>query len=193
MTKLRTGLLVVALGAGLAGLLAGDAATVGVVRPGGEVASHARQPAWSEVKWPFPLDQWGLGRAFRCGADDCGTEVNLYLRAKIGFCNCTTGVSDDEELDRVGDLEMLSEKFVGITEGRPITVGWMNGRSRPYVVTMRYAPPLTALAIGFNDKCDVAVATVVADRVHLAEAERAAVEFLNSKLVLHWAELELGL
>jgi len=193
MTKLRTGLLVVALGAGLAGLLAGDAATVGVGRPGGEVASHARQAVWSEVKWPFPLDQWGLGRAFRCGADDCGTEVNLYLRAKIGFCNCTTGVSDDEELDRVGDLEMLSEKFVGITEGRPITVGWMNGRSRPYVVTMRYAPPLAALAIGFNDKCDVAVATVVADRVHLAEAERAAVEFLNSKLVLRWAEVELGL
>ena len=61
---------------------------------------------WTEVKWPFPLDQWGLGRAFRCGAADCGTEINLYLRAKIGFCNCATGVSDDAELDRVGDLEI---------------------------------------------------------------------------------------
>src|SRR6266704_4990695 len=116
MTRLRTTLLVVALGAGLAGLLAGDASTVGAPRP-----------VWNEVKWPFPLDQWGLGKAYRCGADDCGTEVTVYLRAKIGFCNCATGVSDDAELDRVGDLELLSDKFEGLSDGRPISVGWMNG------------------------------------------------------------------
>ena len=90
------------------------------------------------MKWPFPIDQWGTGRAFQCRAADCGSDINLYLRAKLGFCNCTTGVSDDNELDRVGDLELLSEKFEGLTEGRPITVGWMNGRSRPYHVAMRY-------------------------------------------------------
>ena len=65
------------------------------------------------MKWPFPLDQWGTGRAFRCGAADCGAEVSLYLRPKLGFCNCATGVSDDEELDRVGDLELYSDKFRG--------------------------------------------------------------------------------
>jgi hypothetical protein len=187
MTKLRTAVLVVALGAGLAGLLAGDAATVGITR-------RDAQPApWSEAKWPFPLDQWGLGRAYRCAPADCGTEVKLYLRAKIGFCNCATGVSDDEELDRIGDLEILSDRFVGLTEGRPIKVGWMAGRSRPYRVDMRYEAPLTAFAIGFNDKCDVAVATVVADRERLAVAERHAIDFLNSDLVLRWAEKELGL
>ena len=192
MTKLRTGLLIVALGAGLAGLLAGDAATVGITRPDGTVA--ARMSAnWSEVKWPFPLDQWGLGRAYRCAPADCGTEVKLYLRAKIGFCNCATGVADDEELDRVGDLEILSDRFVGLTGGRPIKIGWMEGRSRPYRIDMRYEAPLTAVAIGFNDKCDVAVATVVADRERLAVAEQHAIAFLNTDLVLRWAEKELGL
>ena len=58
---------------------------------------------------------------------------------------------------------------------------------------MRYGAPVAAVAIGFNDKCDVAVATVVAAQEHLARAERLALDFLNSDLVLHWAEQELGL
>jgi hypothetical protein len=182
VTSLRTGLLVVALGAALAGLLAGDAATVGVARP-----------VWSEVKWPFPLDQWGLGKAFRCAPADCGTEVSVYLRAKIGFCNCSTGVADDAELDRVGDLEIFSERWVGLADGREIKVGWMSGRSRPYRVEMRYSAPVFAHAIGFNDKCDVAVATVVSEQGQLAVAERMALDFLNSDRVLRWVEQELGI
>ena len=74
---------------------------------------------------------------------------------------------------------MLSAKFKGLRDGRPITVGWMNGRSRPYEVTMPYAAPRTALAIGFNDKCDVVVATVVATDV--PAAERAALAFLDER------------
>jgi hypothetical protein len=191
MTKRPTPLVIV-LGVALAGLLAGDAMTVGVRQQSADTAKAA--PAtWSEIKWPFPLDQWGTGRAFQCSAGDCGSEVNLYLRPKLGFCNCTTGVSDDAELDRVGDLELLSDKFEGLSDGRPISVGWMKGRSRPYHVTVRYGAPRTALAVAFNDKCDVVVATVVAERSHIPAAERAALEFLNGDLVLRWAEKELGL
>jgi len=190
MTPLRVGIVVIALGIGLAALLAGDVMTVGA----GERTSTAAAPtraAWSEVKWPFALDQWGSGRAFRCRAADCGADIELYLRAKLGFCNCSTGVADDAELDRVGDLELLSQKFDGLRDGRTISVGWMSGRSRPYRVAMPYAPPRTALAIAFNDKCDVVVATVLAADV--AAAERAALAFLNGDLVLRWAERELGL
>jgi hypothetical protein len=189
---MRPTILVLVLGAGLAGLLAGDAVTVGVGEPPAD-AAKSTPAAWTEVKWPFPLDQWGTGRAFQCRAGDCGAEVNLYLRPKLGFCNCATGVSDDTELDRVGDLELLSDKFEGLSEGRPISVGWMNGRSRPYQVAIRYGSPRTALAIAFNDKCDVVVATVVADRSRIPAAERAALAFLNGDLVLRWAERELGL
>lgn len=160
-------------------------------------ATAQRAPAdstpagWAEFKWPFPLDQWGTGRAFRCSATDCGPDIELYLRAKLGFCNCTTGVADDAEIDRVGDLELLSSTFNALGDGRPVTVGWMKGRSRAYRVTAPYRAPRTALAIAFNDKCDVVVATVVADDD--AAAERAALGFLNGDLVLRWVEKELGL
>jgi hypothetical protein len=188
----RAASLAVLIAAALAVLLARDAATVSVEQKMAAPATSIR-PAWTEVKWPFPLDQWGLGRAFKCSAADCGREVDLYLRAKLGFCNCTTGVSDDGELDRVGDLELLSAAFDGLGEGRPIAVGWMNGRSRPYAVAMRHGAPQTALAVAFNDKCDVVVATVLAERSRLAAAERAALEFLNGDVVLRWVEKELGL
>jgi hypothetical protein len=192
MTGLRAAAVVTALGIGLAGLLAGDALTIGAGQPPSDAATPI-SAAWTEVKWPFPLDQWGTGRAFQCRAGDCGAEVNLYLRAKLGFCNCTTGVADDTELDRVGDLELLSDKFEGLSEGRPISVGWMNGRSRAYHVTIPYASPRTVLAIAFNDKCDVVVATVIVDRSRIPAAERAALDFLNGSVVLRWAEKELGL
>jgi hypothetical protein len=185
MIALRTGLR--AAGIALMGLLAGGATTA--AQQAGEAAKPA--PAWIEFKWPFPLDQWGVGRAFRCRAAECGIDITVYLRAKLGFCNCTTGVSDDAELDRVGDIELLSAKFNGLRDGRPITVGWMKGRSRPYQVAIPYGSPRTALAIAFNDRCDVVVATVVADDT--ATAERAALGFLNGDLVLRWAEKELGL
>jgi hypothetical protein len=59
--------------------------------------THSGQPVWTDAAWPFPMDQWGQGWAYQCKAADCGIEVNLYLRPKIGFCNCQTGVADDEE------------------------------------------------------------------------------------------------
>jgi hypothetical protein len=187
----RTAGLVAALGAAVAVLLASDAATVGVTPMRTEGVGVLRA-AWSEVKWPFLRDQWGPGRAFHCAAADCGVDVTVYLRPKIGFCNCIEGVSDDGELDRVGDLELFSDKFVGLSDGREIKVGPMSGRSRPYHVTIPYAAPRNMLAIAFNSKCDVAVATVVAEHDELVAAERAAIAFLNGETVLHWAKAELG-
>jgi hypothetical protein len=192
MTGRGAAAVVAALAIGLVGLLAADAIMVGHQQQE-SVPSAPIHPVWTEVKWPFPLDQWGIGRAFVCRSADCGNEVNLYLRAKLGFCNCTTGVSDDAELDRVGDLELLSPTFDGLADGRPIAVGWMSGRSRPYHVAMRYGAPRIAIAVAFNDKCDVVVTTVVAERSAVPAAERAALEFLNGDLVLRWVEKELGL
>jgi hypothetical protein len=149
-------------------------------------------PTFAETKWPFLLDQWGTGRAFRCAPADCGVEINIYLRAKIGFCNCATGVADDAELDRVGDISLLSDRFAGKRDGQTVTVGWMSGRSRLYDVRPNYGSRLPALAIAVNDKCDVIVATVTAGKEISAEAERAALAFLNSVAVLTWAKTELG-
>jgi hypothetical protein len=149
-------------------------------------------PVWTEGTWPFPIDQWGQGWAYQCKAADCGIDVNLYLRPKIGFCNCQTGVADDEELDRVSDVDLVGGKSSALGPGRPITVHWMKGRSRGYAVG---APSVqsakSVLSLAFNDRCDVIVATVVAGDEPVAQ-EQAVLAFLNGDLMLHWAETMLG-
>ena len=102
-------------------------------------AATATVPVWTEVAWPFPIDQWGKGKAFRCKAADCGAEVNIYLRAKIGFCNCTTGVADDEDVDRMGDLVLVGEASA-LGTGRPISIASMKGRSRAETLTFASRP-----------------------------------------------------
>src|SRR5262245_38593527 len=156
-------------------------------------APTAPRPVWTDAKWPFPIDQWGTGRAFVCKAADCGAEVTLYLRAKLGFCNCTTGVADDEELERVGDLDLVGTQKVAVGEGRPITVHWMKGRSRAYTFGRGRSSPGSALAIAFNDRCDAISATAVVTQEHVLTYEAAVLEFLNGALVRKWAETALGI
>jgi hypothetical protein len=148
-------------------------------------------PVFAEVKWPFLMDQWGLGHAYRCGAEDCGTQIDVYLRPKIGFCNCATGVSDDEELERVADVDLFGPKFSAGSQGHEIAVAWMKGRSRPYDVVGRAAG--STLAVAFNDRCDVIVATAVVPSGPAVQVEPAVLAFLNSDTVLRWAEKALGL
>src|SRR5438552_3388435 len=155
--------------------------------------ASAARPVWAEVKWPFPVDQWGTGRAFACNAADCGTEVKLYLRAKLGSCNCTTGVADDDDLDRMSDFDLVGGEVSPFGAGRPITIAWMKGRSRAYALTAHNRPGRSALSVVFNDRCDMIVATVVLPHDQPATIEPTVMEFLNSRTVLHWAELTLGI
>ena len=148
------------------------------------------QPVWTEIQWPFPVDQWGGGWAFQCKAADCGIDVNLYLRPKIGFCNCQTGVADDEELDRVGDVDLIGSGRLALGPGRPIAVHSMKGRSRGYEVDAPSAKSVLSLA--YNSRCDVVVATVVAGGDPVTQ-EQAVLEFLNGDLVGNWVEQVLGL
>jgi hypothetical protein len=152
--------------------------------------SSRDRPVWTEAAWPFPIDQWGEGWAYECKAADCGIDVNLYLRPKIGFCNCQTGVADDEELDRVSDVDLVGSERSALGPGRPITVHAMKGRSRGYTVGAPSAKPVLSLA--FNNRCDVIVATVIAGEEPVAQ-EQAVLEFLNGDLMLRWAEVVLGL
>src|SRR5262249_18520456 len=150
----------------------------------------SREPVWTEAAWPFPIDQWGQGWAYQCKAADCGIDVSLYLRPKIGFCNCQTGVADDEELDRVSDIELVGSDGSALGPGRAIVVHWMKGPSRGYRLGAPSAKSVLSLA--FNHPCDVIVATVVDGDDPVAQ-EAAVLEFLNSDLVLNWAKVVLGL
>jgi hypothetical protein len=155
----------------------------------GEITTPSH-PVWKEAQWPFPMDEWGKGKAFRCDAANCGVEVNLYIRAKIGFCNCTTGVSDDAELDRLADFRLMGGKPSALGAGSPISVAWMKGRSRAYA-----DQPLrsSTLAIAFNDRCDAVVATALVGHPSPAPIEPSVIAFLNSQTIVHWAEVTLGL
>ena len=155
-------------------------------------AAGALRPVWTEVQWPFPMDQWGKGKAFRCRPSDCGSEVTVYVRAKIGFCNCTTGVADDDDVDRMGDLGLLGEASP-LGTSRPIRIAWMEGRSRAYALNARNPLGKTAISVVFRDRCDMIAATAVLGHDRPAAIEPSVIEFLNGSTVMRWAEITLGL
>jgi hypothetical protein len=159
----------------------------------GVSALPAPHPAWTEVQWPFPIDQWGRGKAFQCRPADCGAEINLYLRAKLGFCDCTSGVADDADLDRMSDLDLVGDEVSPLGAGQPITIGWMKGRSRAYTLMGRNRPGKTMISVAINDRCDMIVATAVLPHDRPTAILPGVMELLNSSAVLRWAELTLGI
>jgi hypothetical protein len=182
------------------GALLGVAATVAIFKYLAAEPQSSRpavigdmRSGWAEVQWPFAVDLWSAGKAFKCGPADCGGEVTLYLRAKIGFCNCTTGVADDEELERLADLHLIGGKPSADGPGRSITVAWMKGRSRSYSIGGASPAGKSALIVAINDRCDAIVGTAIVGHDRPAAAEQAVVNFLNGDVVLKWAQVTLGL
>jgi hypothetical protein len=151
------------------------------------------RPKWTEVRWPFPVDPWGKGKAFQCKAVDCGSEVRVYVRAKLGFCNCTSGIADDEDLAGMGDLHLIGRQAIPMGVGRPITVGIMQGRSRTYRIGGSQNQNEAAISIAFNQRCDMVAATVLLQDGASAPIEQAVMDFLNSETMLKWSETTLGL
>src|ERR1043165_2544619 len=101
-------------------------AIAGAGGPFAALRAGAPRPAvrggvWTGIAWPFALDQWGRGRAFRCGTADCSGAIELTLRAKIGFCNCASAV-DDDEVDRVADFDLIGGEAIALGAGRPFAV-----------------------------------------------------------------------
>ena len=148
---------------------------------------HARSDieGWREIAWPFPRDGWPAGRAFRCATELCGDEIELYVRPKAGFCNCDSGVSDDEEIDRVADLDLMSERFAPRAPGGVIRIAGMPGRLRSYDLQMADGSRRAAIGIAVSRRCDLLVA-VAQGRGAAAEVQRVALEFLASDAVTKW-------
>jgi hypothetical protein len=116
------------------------------------------------------------------------------VRAKIGFCNCTTGVADDAELERIGDLELLGVKAAAQGDGHPIAVAYMKGRSRAYALAATdKGPGKSALSIGYNERCDAIVATAVVQHDRPGDVESGVLTFLSGPTVMRWIEGTLGL
>ena len=149
------------------------------------VGARPAVAGWREIAWPFPRDGWPAGRAFRCDAALCGEVVELYVRPKIGFCNCDSGVADDDEVDRVADLDLISEKFVALEPGRAVRVADMSGRIRNYDLRMQDGSEHTAVGIALSRRCDLLVA-VAQGKGEATGVQRAALGFLTKGDVTQW-------
>ena len=140
--------------------LLASAFAVAVCSLSGSAAFQPVRPVerWQEMTWPFPRDGWPAGRAFRCATELCGDEIELYVRRKAGFCNCDSGVSDDEEVDRVADLDLMSERFAALAPGGVIRIAGMQGRLRSYDLQMADGSRRAAIGIAVSRRCDLLVA-----------------------------------
>jgi hypothetical protein len=168
--------LIIAIGIAALGALSGGAAY--------ERAASGFEE-WREISWPFPRDGWPAGKAYRCVEAACGDGIEVYVRPKIGFCNCDTGVADDEEVDRVADLDLISERFVPLEAGRVVRVAEMQGRIRAYELSMSDGSRHTAVGIAVSHRCDLMVA-VARGSSDASGVQRAALDFLGSVKMSKW-------
>ena len=80
------------------------------------------------------------------------------MRPKMGFCNCDRGVADDDEVDRVADLDLLSERFAPLAPGDVVGIADMPGRIRAYDLKMSDGSRHAAFGIAVARRCDLLVA-----------------------------------
>jgi hypothetical protein len=169
------------------GTLSGVAA-VQYARSGAGVGENDH---WREIAWPFPRDGWPAGRAFRCDAALCGEDVELYVRPKIGFCNCDSGVADDDEVDRVADLDLISPRFAPVEAGRVVHVAELAGRARNYDLTMTDGSTHAAVGFALSRRCDLLVA-VAQGEGSADNVQRVAADFLGSDNMARWMTAALN-
>jgi hypothetical protein len=149
------------------------------------VGARPAVAGWREIAWPFPRDGWPAGRAFRCDSALCGEAIELYVRPKIGFCNCDSGVADDDEVDRVADLDLISERFVAIEPGKVVQVADMSGRIRNYHLQMQDGSRHAAVGIALSRRCDLLVAAAQG-KAPDSGLQTIALDFLAKEDVTRW-------
>jgi hypothetical protein len=167
MTRRSAGLV---LAVGLMGLLAGDVSATGGGTSG---AGAAGRVTWSETAWPFLRDQWGKGRAWRC--EDCGADARLYVRSKVGFCDCFNHVDDDDDVDRLTDFDLRgNDRVVPLGAGHKLMVGRYPARLRTFRLEGR-GSAMQVLAVVVAADCAARVAMLVSDRENTPQIEAAVV------------------
>ena len=156
----------------------------------GVAAYEATPPRenWQEIAWPFPRDGWPAGRAFRCDGVCAGTL--LYVRAKRGFCNCDRGVADDDEVDRVADIDLITPRFAAVAPGEEVGLGEMRGRARRYDLDMADGVRHAASGIAVSRRCDLFVAAAQG-RGEAGAVQRAALACLETPEMKLWATAAL--
>jgi hypothetical protein len=114
------------------------------------------------------------------------------VRPKIGFCNCATGVADDDEVDRVTDLDLIGEQFASVQTGQEVHFAGMPGRARLYSIQRPNGPARPAVGFAVSRGCDVVVGVIQGKLAASPEIQRAASELLSSDPLTAWLDSILG-
>jgi hypothetical protein len=143
-----------------------------------KIGAGSPEQIWTEMRWPFLLDEWGTGQAFGCEQKGCGPEARLFIRVKRGFCNCLQGVADDAEVDRLTDFAFLGGPSRPLGSGQPVTFGDMSGRVRAFAIDRPEAPTRRAVSLVVAKDCDALVATIISDRAVSLASDSKIVDLL---------------
>ena len=144
-------------------------------------------PLWQEAQWTPPIDNWGTGKAYTCDNAACPGGVKMYARTKVGFCNCYTGVANDDEIDRIGDVDLHGETYTPGAPGVVTSIGDLQGRKRSFRIDNRWTGTTHVLSIVVATDCKAIVATLVSSAPITAAEEHAAVAVLTEKPFQQWA------
>ena len=166
------------------------AAVVALGALSGSAAVVTERPLWREIAWPFPRDGWPAGRAFRCDGGCGGIEV--YVRPKLGFCNCDRGVADDDEVDRVSDLDLIGDRFAPLRAGQPVRLAGMPGRVRAYELRMQDGARHVAVGFAMSQRCDLLVA-VAQGAATADDVQRVAAAVLETNEIRRWVQSAMQL
>lgn len=149
-------------------------------------------PGWQEIAWPFGRDAWPAGRAFRCDDQACGGRQEVYIRPKVGLCNCSAGVTGDAEVDAVSDIDLVTGDFVPRAAGQRIGMGGLEGIARPYTVRFPKGRQGNAAGIVLSHRCDLVAAASVGESAGQAPALRAIGALLSRADIGKWLEQQFG-
>ncbi len=152
----------------------------------------SNRPNWEEIAWPFPRDAWPGGRAFRCTSRACGGLLEVAIRPKLGFCNCTTGVTGDSEVDAISDLDKITDNFVPKEAGEQIVIDGMPGRVRAYALHLPDGSQRNGAGFAVSRRCDVVVAASQGTEAGSHNATRAIANLIESKPLSEWLRAILG-
>jgi hypothetical protein len=168
-------------------------ATAVAAHYGTRVPAVVGAPVWHQAQWTPAIDNWGSGMAFAC--DDsagCPGGVTMYARTKVGFCNCYTGVANDDEIDRIGDVDLHGETYTADAPGVVTSIGELTGRKRAFRIDNRFLGAKHVLSIVVATDCKAVVATLVSSQPISHEEETTAVAVLRDRPFQQWAADQYG-
>ena len=156
-----------------------------------ETSSRPSRP-WREIAWPYARDAWPKGKAFKCAGPACEGAPVLSVRVKRGFCDCTSGVRDDDEVDRVADIDLITQDFIATEPGGVISIAHFAGRMRSYEYGDERGETRTALGLALAHNCDLIAISVSSARTNVETLKEQVIARLQSQDILKWVNRQLG-